>query len=82
MRNANAMCTSAPDGDDASPRHYFADYEVYQDGIAIAWGQVTHSAARGVDGDPDALVAALRARASRTHDVDAGVIRLRCVHRL
>ena len=72
------MCTSAPE----AARHYFADYEVYQDGIAIAWGQVTHSTKRGVDRDPDALVAALRTQASRTHEVDAGAIRLRCVHRL
>ncbi|MDR7069126.1 hypothetical protein J2X02_001977 [Pseudoxanthomonas japonensis] len=76
------MCTSAPDGDDASPRHYFADYEVYQDGVAIAWGQVTHSTEAGVACTPGALVAVLRAKASHAHEVDAGAIRPRGVHRL
>jgi len=67
---------SAPD----APRDYFADYEVYQDGQAIAWGQVTHR----IHGDvaPASLVDTLRARAANAHGVDGGSIRLRCVNRL
>ena len=34
------MCTSAPDNP-APTAHYFADYEVYDGGHCIAWGQVT-----------------------------------------
>jgi hypothetical protein len=72
------MCTSVPE----ARRHYFADYEIYQDGHAIAWGQVTHSARIDGDDDAAALVAALRAQAARAHDADAGAIRLRGIHRL
>jgi hypothetical protein len=67
---------SAPD----APRDYFADYEVYQDGEAIAWGQVTHRTPG--DAVPASLVDMLRARAANAHGVDAGSIRLRCVNRL
>lgn len=67
---------SAPD----RPRHYFADYEVYQDGHAIAWGQVTHSARMDADAAADALVAILRAHAASAHDVDCGAVRLRGIH--
>lgn len=78
MPNANATSMSAPD----RPRHYFADYEVYQDGHAIAWGQVTHSARMDADAAADALVDILRAHAAKTHDVDTGAIRLRGIYRL
>ena len=63
-------------------RHYFADYEVYQDGHAIAWGQVTHSMRINDEMAAAALVAALRAHAANVHDVDTGAIRLRGIHRL
>lgn len=78
MPNANAMCTSVPDG----RRHYFADYEVYQDGRPVAWGQVTHSVRDNKDVTAATVVAALREQAARAHDVSAGAIRLRCVDRL
>jgi hypothetical protein len=69
---------SAPDG----PRHYFADYEVYQDGHAVAWGQVTHSLSGETDVAPASLVHTLRSCAAKDHGVEAGAIRLRCVERL
>jgi hypothetical protein len=72
------MCTSAPE----ASRHYFADYEVYQEGHAVAWGQVTHSARNAADVTAADVVAALREQAARAHDVTAGAIRLRCIARL
>jgi hypothetical protein len=72
------MFTSAPDG----RRHYFADYEVYQDGRPVAWGQVTHSVRDSADFAVATVVTALREQAARAHDVGAGAIRLRCVDRL
>lgn len=64
------------------PRHYFADYEVYQDGHAVAWGHVTHCARSATDFNAVAVVDALRDRAARGHDVNPGAVRLRFVTRL
>ncbi|MBD9435554.1 hypothetical protein IB223_05550 [Pseudoxanthomonas sp. PXM03] len=72
------MCTSAPEAiRAASHRHYFADYEVYDAGQRIAWGQVTIACEA-----PDLAVQALRARAAAQQGVAAGAIRLRCISRL
>lgn len=68
---------SARDVDDrASFPHYFADYEVYEAGQCIAWGQSTLASA------PDHAVGALRSYAAEQQGVDAGAIRLRTVCRL
>ncbi|CAN7410747.1 hypothetical protein LJR143_002382 [Pseudoxanthomonas sp. LjRoot143] len=72
------MCTSAPD----APREYFADYEVYQEGHAVAWGQVTYRARNAADATAADVVASLRQQAAYMHEVDAGAIRLRCIARL
>jgi hypothetical protein len=73
---------SAPDTADAAPaRHYFADYEVYDGGQRVAWGQVaTHVDDKATSAD--AIVAGLRDDAARQHGVARGAIRLRCVCRL
>lgn len=76
------MYTSAPDADTrASVRRYFADYEVYESGHCIAWGQVAAQVDGGV-ASADAIVATLREDAARQHDATPGAIRLRCVCRL
>ncbi|CAN4279959.1 hypothetical protein LJR125_002856 [Pseudoxanthomonas sp. LjRoot125] len=76
------MCTSAPDADAClSVRHYFADYEVYDGGQRVAWGQVaTHVDDKATPADT--IVAGLRDDAARQHGVARGAIRLRCVCRL
>lgn len=72
------MCTSAPDAIAvAQTRHYFADYEVYDAGQCIAWGQVMLACEA-----PDVAAHALRARAAAQQGVAAGAIRLRCISRL
>jgi len=72
------MCTSAPDTADAAPvRHYFADYEVYDGGQCIAWGQVTLACDA-----PGSAMQALRLRAAALQGVEAGAIRLRGINRL
>ncbi|HJS36290.1 MAG TPA: hypothetical protein VJ766_12440 [Pseudoxanthomonas sp.] len=72
------MCTSAPDPVDATKtRHYFADYEVYDAGQCIAWGQVALACAT-----PGAVVQALRTLAAAQQGVAAAAIRLRSVSRL
>ena len=77
-QNASAMCTSAPDPVDATKtRHYFADYEVYDAGQCIAWGQVALACAT-----PGAVVQALRTLAAAQQGVAAPAIRLRSVSRL
>lgn len=68
------MCTSAPE--DATAHPYFADYEVYDGGQCIAWGQVTLSST------PDTAMQAARACAADQQDVDVGAIRLRALSRL
>lgn len=72
------MYTSAPE-DAARGGHYFADYEVYDAGQRIAWGQVTH---RSPTCRADDVIDALRDRAAHHHGVARGAIRLRCVCRL
>lgn len=68
---------SAHDVDDrAALPHYFADYEVYEAGQCIAWGQATLAST------PDHAVGALRRCAAERQAVDAGAIRLRTVCRL
>jgi len=76
------MCTSAPDADaHASVRRYFADYEVYEGGQCVAWGQVAaHVDDRAASADT--IVATLRDDAARQHGAAPGAIRLRCVCRL
>lgn len=69
------MCTSAPEADSAA-RQYFADYEVYDAGQRIAWGQVTLACAA------DTAMQALRRRAAMQQGVEAGAIRLRNISRL
>lgn len=66
------MCTSAPE----NPAHYFADYEVYDGGHRIAWGQVTLACT------PDTAVQALRAQAAAHQGMEVGAIRLRTISRL
>jgi len=58
--------------------HYFADYEAYEGGRAILWGQVTHSveAEREDALDPAEVVAALRRRAAEAHGVEPRQVRL------
>ncbi len=75
---------SAPDPANgiAHARHYFADYETYHDGHAVAWGQVTHSICHNAGITPADVLSALRERAAREQGVDAGAIRLRCICRL
>ena len=63
---------SAPE----NPAHYFADYEVYDGGHCIAWGQVTLACT------PDAAVHALRMQAATYQGADVGAIRLRTISRL
>ncbi|SFV28204.1 hypothetical protein SAMN05428990_0922 [Pseudoxanthomonas sp. YR558] len=62
--------------DRASPPRYFADYEVYDVGQCIAWGQATLAST------PDHAVDALRRCAAEQQAVDAGAIRLRTICRL
>lgn len=66
------MCTSAPE----DLAHYFADYEVYDGGHCIAWGQVTLACT------PDTAVQALRTQAAAHQGVEVGAIRLRTISRL
>lgn len=66
------MCTSAPE----RLTHYFADYEVYDGGHCIAWGQVTLACT------PDTAVQALRTQAAAYQGVEVGAIRLRTISRL
>lgn len=58
--------------------HYFADYEGYEGGRPILWGQVTHSidAASEERLDPAAVVAALRQRAAEAHGIEPRQVRL------
>ncbi|MGS1077200.1 hypothetical protein [Pseudoxanthomonas beigongshangi] len=62
---------------------YFADYEVYVMGEAVAWGQITLACAND-DGerDPVGLIRRLRQAAADQHGAEAGAIRLRQVCRL
>ena len=69
------MYTSAPD-DPTPTAHYFADYEVYDDGHCIAWGQATLACT------PDIAVRQLRTQAAAHQGVDTGAIRLRTISRL
>lgn len=72
---------SAPDS--ASPgAGYFADYEVYAMGEAIAWGQITLACSSEDDREPAALIRRLRQAAADQHGAEAGTIRLRQVCRL
>ncbi|KRA41860.1 hypothetical protein [Pseudoxanthomonas sp. Root630] len=74
---------SAPDADGgACLGQYFADYEVYDGGHCIAWGQVAARLNDGAKASADAIVATLRDDAARQHGVARGAIRLRCVCRL
>ncbi|MFT3667789.1 MAG: hypothetical protein QM795_04180 [Pseudoxanthomonas sp.] len=66
------MCTSAPE----DLAHYFADYEVYDGGHGVAWGQVTLACT------PDTAMQALRTQAAAHQGVDVGAIRLRTICRL
>jgi len=64
--------------------HYFADYEAYEGGRPILWGQVTHSI-ETVDQehlDPAELIAALRRRAAAAHGLEPRQVRLCQVARL
>lgn len=58
--------------------HYFADYEAYEGGRPILWGQVTHSI-DAIDQerlDPAEIVAALRLRAAEAHGIEPRQVRL------
>jgi hypothetical protein len=66
------MCTSAPE----RLAQYFADYEVYDGGHCVAWGQVTLACT------PDTAVQALRTQAAAYQGVEVGAIRLRTISRL
>lgn len=62
---------------------YFADYEIYAMGEAIAWGQIALGCAADDAGrDPAALIRRLRQAAADQHGVAPGEIRLRQVCRL
>lgn len=62
---------------------YFADYEVYVMGEAVAWGQITLGcAADAANRDPAGLIRRLRQAAADQHGVDPGEVRLRQVCRL
>ena len=58
--------------------HYFADYEGYEGGRPILWGQVTHSVETESEErlDPAAVVAALRRRAAEVHGIEPHQVRL------
>ena len=64
--------------------HYFADYEGYEGGQPILWGQVTHSVEADSEErlDPATVIAALRARAAEAHGLQPRQIRLCQVARL
>ena len=66
------MCTSAPE----RLAQYFADYEVYDGGHCVAWGQVTLACT------PDTALRALRTQAAADQGVEVGAIRLRTISRL
>lgn len=72
------MCTWAPDA--AMPRAYFADYEAYEDGHAVAWGQAVLTCA--AQDDADEVIARLRQQAADRQGVPRAAIRLRSVCRL
>lgn len=61
---------------------YFADYEVYAMGEAIAWSQITLACASDGDREPAALIRRLRQAAADQHGTQTGAIRLRQVCRL
>ena len=62
---------------------YFADYEVYAMGEAVAWGQITLGCAtEAANRDPAGLIRRLRQAAADQHGVDPGEVRLRQVCRL
>lgn len=64
--------------------HYFADYEGYEGGRPILWGQVTHSieAENEERLDPAEIVWALRQRAAQAHGIEPRQVRLCQVARL
>lgn len=64
--------------------HYFADYEGYEGGRPILWGQVTHSieAENEERLDPAEIVSALRQRAAQAHGIEPRQVRLCQVARL
>jgi len=64
--------------------HYFADYEGYEGGRPVLWGQVTHSVEADSEEalDPAAVIAALRERAAGVHGLHPRQIRLCQVARL
>ncbi|MDG2525388.1 hypothetical protein P6166_08480 [Stenotrophomonas sp. HITSZ_GD] len=64
--------------------HYFADYEGYEGGRPILWGQVTHSIDAETEErlDPAEVVSALRQRAAEAHDIEPRQVRLCQVARL
>lgn len=72
---------SAPDSAATAPG-YFADYEVYAMGEAIAWGQIALAGAGDGERDPAALIRTLRQAAADQHGAEVGAIRLRQVCRL
>lgn len=65
-------------------RHYFADYEVWSGGVAVAWGQValTYPEDEGDCFDPAALLAKIRQRAASLQCVEPFEIRVRSLTRL
>lgn len=71
---------SAPD----PRRGYFADYEIYAGGQAVAWGQIALAcdAAAGDALEPAELLQRLRQAAAGQHGVEAGQVRLRHLCRL
>jgi len=64
--------------------HYFADYEGYEGGRPILWGQITHSVDTEDEArlDPAELIAALRRRAADVHGIEPRQVRLCQVARL
>ncbi|KAF1706909.1 hypothetical protein [Pseudoxanthomonas sacheonensis] len=64
--------------------HYFADYEVWNSGLAVAWGQValTYRVNENVRFDPAELLAMVRQRAASAQCVEPFEIRVRSLTRL
>lgn len=64
--------------------HYFADYEIYDGGSPVLWGQATltwHVEASG-QLQPAQVLDAIRRQAADRHGLEPGAVRLRALARM